>query len=79
MHAAQEDFELVLGPLMPFTTGRLCSPGFPQLGQLRGLAPDGAITLTTFPDGAIPGQIAAGPQETRWALTDTRIWKITIN
>ena len=62
-----------------FTTGTLGTPNFPQLGQLGRIAPDGTVTLTTFPEGAIPSQIAAGPQGTLWALADTRIWKITID
>jgi streptogramin lyase len=62
-----------------FTTGTLGSPNFAQLGQLGLITPDGAVTLTTFPEGAIPGQIAAGPQGTLWALSETRIWKITVN
>ena len=63
-----------------FTTATLGSPNFPQLGQLGRMAPDGTVTLTTFPDGAIPsGGIAAGPDRTLWVLSDTRIWKITID
>ena len=60
-----------------FTTGTLGTRNFPQLGQLGRITSDGTVTLTTFPDGAIPREIAVG-QGALWDLSDTRIWKITI-
>jgi hypothetical protein len=37
------------------------------------------VTLHTLPGGDIPYALTAGPARSLWALTDTRIVKITVS